>query len=383
MLPARILTAILLLFLALPSQSAVKKSPSKGSSVDSSLRQARKAAEEKRRTAERLRAEVQDKQKQEKRTLAELERRDRELAVRRVELKRYQDEIAMMQAQITATRHQKKLTGEALAGSLSRLRDDLRTWYQDDRENPRTEAALWCANGEGERISLARMSRYDLQQRESRLAEYLDQLNRLKHTLAVKERELAVKRRERSEFLSKVRLEKGQTEARLNEVNEAAERLDNLVSDLVKRAQRSHERTVSARMPASVGRLAWPLRGTILQKFGKHRHKIYNATVYSSGIEIAAKVGTPVDASGSGVVAFSDWMQGYGRVLILDHGNGVHTVYGHLQDVMVTVAQSVRQGAVIGTAGDTGTLGVPSLYFEMRYRGRAIDPERNLAVKSR
>jgi septal ring factor EnvC (AmiA/AmiB activator) len=384
MVTSRLLAALFLFFLAPPSHSAVKKAPSKPASVDSSLRQARKAADEKRRTAERLRAEVRVKERQEERTLAELERRDRELAVRRVELKRYQDEIAMMQAQATATQHQKKLTGESLAASLARLRNDLREWYQDDRSTPTAEAALWCGNGEAERISLARMSRYDLQQRESRQAEYLDHLNRLKRTLAVKERELAVKRRERADFLSRVRLEKGQTESRLKEVTEATERLDSLVTDLVRRAQRAREiASVQSRTPVPAGKLVWPMKGSILQKFGKHRHKIYNATVYSSGIEIGAKLGTPVTAAGVGTVAFSDWMQGYGRVLILDHGNGIHTVYGHLQDVMVSVAQRVGQGAVVGTAGDTGTLGVPSLYFEIRSRGRAVDPERYLAGRSR
>jgi len=383
MATSRLLASILALFLASPAHSAVKKTASRQSSVDSSLRQARQAASDKRKTAERLRAEVKVKARQEERTLAELEKRDRELAVRRVELKRYQDEIAMMQAQVTATQHQKKLTGDALASSLGRLRDDLRAWYQDDRSAPTAETAMWCGTGEAERISLARMSRYDLLQRESRLAEYLDHLNRLKRTLAVKERELAVKRRERADFLSRVRVEKGQTESRLKEVTEATERLDTVVTDLVRRAQRARERTVVARVSVPAGKLAWPMRGTILQKFGKHRHKIYNATVYSSGIEIGAKVGSPVAAAGSGVVAFSDWMQGYGRVLILDHGNGIHTVYGHLQDVMVSMAQGVSQGAVVGTAGDTGTLGVPSLYFEIRTRGRAVDPERYLTARSR
>jgi len=383
MAPTRIIAACLFLLAAPPSYSAVKKAPPSAAAVDSSLRQARQAVEEKRRTAERLREEVRVKEKQEVRTLAELEKRDRELAVRRVELKRYQDEIAMMQAQITATKHQKKLTGEALAAALGRLRNDLRAWYQDDRSATGAETALWCANGEAGRISLARMSRYDLQQRESRLAEYLDQLNRLKRTLAVKERELAVKRRERADFLSRVRLEKGQTESRLKEVTEATERLDSLVSDLVRKAQRAREMVAASRMSVPTGKMVWPLRGTILQKFGKHRHKIYNATVYSSGVEIGAKLGTPVTAAGTGVVAFSDWMQGYGRVLIMDHGNGIHTVYGHLQDVMVSVAQRVNQGAVVGTAGDTGSLGVPSLYFEIRSRGRAVDPERYLTARSR
>ena len=72
-------------------------------------------------------------------------------------------------------------------------------------------------------------------------------------------------------------------------------------------------------------------------------------------------------------------MQGFGRVMIVDHGSEFMTVYGHLSECSVTPGQRVARGAVIGTAGDTGTLGAPSLYFEVRPQGgRAENPRRYL-----
>jgi len=375
---------ILAAILAVPhlAGAATKKKGAPAANVDASLQQARQAADEKRKTAAKLRAEIQKQETRERKTLAELDKRDRELAVRRAELKRYQDEIAMTSSQVTAMRRRKKLTGDSLAAALTRLRNDLRAWYQGDRDDSRVETALWCGNGEADRISLARMSHYDLQQRESRLDEYLSHLGGLKRVLGVKERELAVKRRERASFLQRVRLEKGQAELRLRETVEAAGRLDNLVEDLVRRASRARAQVWVPPLPIR-GRLAWPLRGSILQRFGKHRHKVYNATVYSSGIEIGARIGTPVAAAAGGIVVFNDWMQGYGRVLILDHGNGLYTVYGHLQDVSVTAAQAVKQGAPLGTVGETSSLNTATLYFEIRHRGRAVDPERYLGKKGK
>jgi septal ring factor EnvC (AmiA/AmiB activator) len=111
-------------------------------------------------------------------------------------------------------------------------------------------------------------------------------------------------------------------------------------------------------------------------------HSEFNAVVYSSGLEIAAREGTVVRAAGSGRVVHSDWLEGYGRVMIVDHGNGLFTMYGHLQDVLVVTKQEVRQGMPIGTVGNTGSVGSPSLYFEVRDRGRAKDPRSYLSRSS-
>ena len=129
---------------------------------------------------------------------------------------------------------------------------------------------------------------------------------------------------------------------------------------------------------ARVGQLLWPVKGPLLRRFGRQKHEAFNATVFSTGIEIKAKEGTPVRAAESGRVVFLDWLTGYGRVMIVDHGSSFHSLYGHLQDTAAGVGSRVNRGAVIGTVGDTGSLGAPSLYFEVRHYGQPADPRRYL-----
>ena len=76
-----------------------------------------------------------------------------------------------------------------------------------------------------------------------------------------------------------------------------------------------------------------------------------------------------------GIVRFAGWFRGYGRIVIVDHGDGYHTISGHLDEIHVEVAQPVDEGEVLGTVGETGSLGGPSLYFELRAGGDPVDPQ--------
>ncbi len=96
------------------------------------------------------------------------------------------------------------------------------------------------------------------------------------------------------------------------------------------------------------------------------------------GIDIAAKVGTPVLASAAGVVKYAGWYAGYGGTVYIDHGNGWSTVYGHLGAISVPAGQRVRQGTVIGAVGSNGRSTGPHLHFEIRYQDRPVDPLRYL-----
>ncbi len=114
--------------------------------------------------------------------------------------------------------------------------------------------------------------------------------------------------------------------------------------------------------------LAWPAKGKVVRGFGIH-HGIRN-----NGIDIALRLGTPVRASGSGVVVFSGFRDLSKGVVIVDHGRGLKTVYGFLSKVSAKKGMRVRKGQVLGYSGfDPSTL-EPSLHFEVRFRGVPIDP---------
>jgi murein DD-endopeptidase MepM/ murein hydrolase activator NlpD len=112
-----------------------------------------------------------------------------------------------------------------------------------------------------------------------------------------------------------------------------------------------------------LARFVWPARGTITTYF----------LPYHPGIDIAAVEGTPELAADAGQVVFSGWGE-YGIYVEIDHGNGFHTVYGHMEQALVQVGQTVSPGQEIGLMGSTGRSTGPHLHFEIRYQGVPQNP---------
>jgi septal ring factor EnvC (AmiA/AmiB activator) len=121
------------------------------------------------------------------------------------------------------------------------------------------------------------------------------------------------------------------------------------------------------------GKLPWPIAGRIITRFGIERH--LNTSTMNNGIEIApAKDESLVRAIHPGKVVFADFFQGYGNLLIIDHGMNYYTLYGHCDDFMVSRGEFVREGQPIAVAGDIGSLKGVSLYLEIRYKTKPLDP---------
>ncbi|MDR7401909.1 MAG: peptidoglycan DD-metalloendopeptidase family protein [Armatimonadota bacterium] len=112
----------------------------------------------------------------------------------------------------------------------------------------------------------------------------------------------------------------------------------------------------------------WPARGSLRSRFGWRWQR------HHDGIDIAAPYGTPIYAAKAGRVVFAGWYYGYGRTVILDHGNGVTTLYGHASRLLVRVGDQVDAGQPIALVGSTGYSTGPHLHFEIRVRGRPLDP---------
>jgi murein DD-endopeptidase MepM/ murein hydrolase activator NlpD len=128
--------------------------------------------------------------------------------------------------------------------------------------------------------------------------------------------------------------------------------------------QRGEQQVLSA-MPST-----WPLRGWITQEFhGQHGHD------YHAGIDIAAEPGTPVRAAGDGVVLVAGWNDEYGNFVLLDHGFGVTSLYGHNSHLGVRKEDRVERGDILGYVGSTGRSTAPHLHFEIRRNGIPEDPK--------
>jgi murein DD-endopeptidase MepM/ murein hydrolase activator NlpD len=141
-------------------------------------------------------------------------------------------------------------------------------------------------------------------------------------------------------------------------------------------------RTSAKVVRGGTGIFAWPVLGTLTSRFGHRRHPIHGVRLMHTGLDIAARTGTPVKAADGGEVFYVGWRGGYGKVVMINHGqrNGVNlvTLYGHLSGWAVGQGQSVGKGQVVGYVGSTGYSTGPHLHFEIRERGAPIDPMRYL-----
>ena len=116
------------------------------------------------------------------------------------------------------------------------------------------------------------------------------------------------------------------------------------------------------------GTFAWPLSGPITSPFGMRWGTLH------PGIDIGVPTGTPIHAAGSGTVIWCGWMSGYGNLVMIDHHNGLATLYGHQSRVAVACGQDVTTGDVIGYSGCTGFCTGPHVHFEVRVNGTPVDP---------
>jgi murein DD-endopeptidase MepM/ murein hydrolase activator NlpD len=122
------------------------------------------------------------------------------------------------------------------------------------------------------------------------------------------------------------------------------------------------------------GQMAWPLNARLSSPFGYRIHPIFKTRKMHTGIDLAAPSGTPIRAADGGTIVFAGWRGGYGKTVIVQHGNGLATLYAHLSSIKVGSGQSVGKGDVVGLVGSTGYSTGPHLHFEVRKNGSPVNP---------
>ena len=181
-------------------------------------------------------------------------------------------------------------------------------------------------------------------------------------------------RRGKSAILTRVRRSRTSERRLLVELEHAAQALEETIRTLGRRTD-----SASGGVPGEAGglrrgALSPPVDAAITQRFGRVLDPEFQTETFRSGVDFAAQAGLPVRSVARGLVRFAGWFRGYGRIVIIDHGDAYHTVSGHLDEIHVKVDDVVVAGQSIGTVGETGSLSGPSLYFELRQKGSPIDP---------
>ena len=122
------------------------------------------------------------------------------------------------------------------------------------------------------------------------------------------------------------------------------------------------------------GSLGWPVSGPVVSPYGYRIHPILGYRKLHTGIDIAVGYGVPIHSSAAGTVIYASWMGGYGNVIIVDHGDGLSTLYAHQSSLAVGNGAQVARGQTVGYVGSTGFSTGPHLHFEVRVNGNPVDP---------
>jgi len=183
---------------------------------------------------------------------------------------------------------------------------------------------------------------------------------------------------EKRQFLAKLKEEIDHRKGILLELEESALNLQELIETLEKK---KGSKTFGKGFLKRKGLLDWPSVGEVITFFGRQKHVKFDTLVFKKGIEIGGNHGEPIQAVYGAKVVYAEWFKGYGILIVLDHGEGYYTLYGHASERLVSVGNRVREGQLIGHIGETGFTQQTKLYFEIRHRGKPIDPLQWLKVK--
>ncbi len=149
-----------------------------------------------------------------------------------------------------------------------------------------------------------------------------------------------------------------------------------IAEETARQAARSSSASEQAPVVTGTGRLVRPVGGPMTSPFGWRIHPVYRTRRFHAGLDFGVATGTPVGAADRGTVLYSGWYGGYGYTVILNHGNGLTTLYAHNSALLVRVGQTVQRGQPIARSGSTGLSTGPHVHFEVRHNGQPVDPRR-------
>ena len=193
-----------------------------------------------------------------------------------------------------------------------------------------------------------------------------------------KEDELAEKKRTKEEILHTVRTEKATRQKMISELREASRRMLEII-----RESSQTDDYAGKGFTQLKGKLIWPSDGSVAIPYGSQKDPRFDAPVFRNGIHIQTDDAADARSVYAGKVIFAEWFKGFGQLVIVNHGSGYHTLYGNLSEIFSKVGDIIRENQVIGKVGTSGVLNAPGIYFEIRYKGKPLDPTQWLKKRKR
>jgi len=235
----------------------------------------------------------------------------------------------------------------------------MRTWKYLERIT-RNEHRIIQAYGENLR---------KLEDEQEKLERLRAELNAREQKVRATENELAEIKKVKEDILHAVRNEKATRQKMISELGEASRRMLEII-----RESSETDDYAGKGFTQLKGRLIWPSDGRIAVPYGSQKDPRFDTPVFRNGIHIETDATADARSVYAGKVIFAEWFKGFGQLIIINHGSGYHTLYGNLSELFSKVGDIIRENQVIGKVGTSGVINAPGMYFEIRYKGKPLDP---------
>jgi len=338
---------------------------------------------------------IKESIKEERSILTELEKMEKAINEKNEQLNRVRKELTRMETEIRILEEEITKINNDIEKRGGYLKEGLKLLY---KQHKRGDIPLILISAKDYQ-DLIKRSRFlsliayhesklieDYRMEIKRLTSERIQLDALREKLRVNERsmddilkELKEKREARKTLVASIRNKRSNYEKMVRELEESSRRLNEMIMKMDKEDSSFVTKGVS--FASLKGHLIWPVDGEILIPFGRYKDPKFNIYVFKNGIEIKSDMGRYVRAVYDGKVVYADWFKGYGQVIIVSHGDNYHTLYGNLSEIFYKRGDIITKGEPIGRVGQSGQSEEPTLYFEIRYKGKPVDPERWLKKK--
>jgi septal ring factor EnvC (AmiA/AmiB activator) len=236
------------------------------------------------------------------------------------------------------------------------------------------------AHADRKLIERFKFSRKELVQRQEHLMELNRELVRSRQRADAAKRRIEDDKGRKDTLLSQIKSDRRRTQEMVRELERSSEELREMIN---RKTDQDDTPPPGTPFDKLAGRIPWPVSGALISKFGSQNDPRFDTPVFKNGIVIGASAGEQVKAVHNGRVVYADWFKGFGQLVIVNHGGGFHSLYAHLSEMDVKTGNSITAGQTVGKAGETGSQSGPGLYFEIRQKGRPVDPLPWLAKKGR
>jgi len=367
--------------------------------LDKSINAQSKKLKEIRKEIDRLNSKISRSQKDEKATLRQIQQLDKQIAMitqlqrelqRERRLKEDQIELLKETIQVTDQKirvmKQRAARRAVQAYKLGQNRDiDLLLTSGDINQTLRRSMYLSAVN-RAERQTLDELQSMitSNRSRQNNLARKLGEVKRNIREEKLTGKQIAAQQKKKASRLKNLKRDRKYWQDQVKAKQAAARKIQGMIQDLEQKKQ-ERLRELARRRGMTMdqakgefakhkGALSWPVRGTLVSRFGPHKHEKLGTVTNNPGIDIAAPKGRDVRAVLDGIVVAITWIPGYGNTIIVDHGDSYYTVYAHIDNIQVNMNGYVLRDQIVAQVSDTGSLDGSRLHFEV-WRGKdKVDP---------